>query len=143
VLKHFLEVEQPALLPLPSEPFGLFQVGTRSVHPDGHIEVDGAFYSVPHTLVGELVRAQWDAHLVRIYTLGLDGERQAIAVHLAVKAGTYSTRPEQRPLHRPARQQPTKPSCSARSSTSARRRWPGPKRPLPIVACAPIACCRA
>jgi Integrase core domain len=105
VLKHFLEAEQPALQPLPSEPFGLFQVGTRTVHPDGHIEVEGAFYSVPHTLVGELVRAQWDGHLVRIYGVGTDGERHAIAVHLAVKAGTYSTQPEHRPLHRPARQQ--------------------------------------
>ena len=105
VLKHFLEVERPALQPLPNEPFGLFQVGTRSVHPDGHVEVEGAFYSVPHALVGELVRAQWDGHLVRISTLGADPDRRAVAVHLAVKAGTYSTRPEHRPLHRPARQQ--------------------------------------
>lgn len=105
VLKHFLEVEQPALQPLPDEPFGLFQVGTRSVHPDGHIEVEGAFYSVPHTLVGELVRAQWDGHLVRIYKIGDDGQRLALAVHLWVRPGTYSTKPEHRPLHRPARQQ--------------------------------------
>src|SRR5437764_10508251 len=70
VLRHFLEVEQPLLQPLPAEPFGLFQIGTRSVHPDGHVEVDGAFYSVPHTLVGEQVRAQWDCHLVRVYSVG-------------------------------------------------------------------------
>jgi len=105
VLRHFLEVERPTLQPLPSEPFGLFQVGARTVHPDGHVEVDGAFYSVPHTLVGELVRAQWDGQLVRIYTRSVDGERHAVAVHLAVRAGTYSTKPEHRPLHRPARQQ--------------------------------------
>jgi transposase len=105
VLRHFLEVEQPALQALPSEPFGLFQVGTRTVHPDGHIEVEGAFYSVPHTLVGELVRVQWDGHLVRISRIAMDGERHAIAIHLAVKPGTYSTQPEHRPLHRPARQQ--------------------------------------
>jgi hypothetical protein len=104
VLRHFLEVEQPLLQPLPSEPFGLFQIGTRSVHPDGHVEVDGAFYSVPHTLVGEQVRAQWDGHLFRIYTLGIDGERRPLAVHLRVQPGSYSTKPEHRPLHRPARQ---------------------------------------
>jgi hypothetical protein len=104
VLRHFLEVEQPALQPLPSESFGLFQIGTRTVHPDGHVEVDGAFYSVPHTLVGEQVRAQWDGHLVRIYTLGIDGERRLLAVHLRVQPGNYSTKPEHRPLHRPARQ---------------------------------------
>ena len=86
VLRHFLEVEQPLLQPLPAEPFGLFQIGTRSVHPDGHAEVDGAFYSVPHTLVGEQVRAQWDGHLVRIYTLATDGERRLVAVHLRVQA---------------------------------------------------------
>jgi len=59
---------------------------------------------VPHTLVGEQVRAQWDGHLVRIYTLGIDGERRLLAVHLRVQPGSYSTKPEHRPLHRPARQ---------------------------------------
>jgi hypothetical protein len=82
----------------------LFQIGTRTVHPDGHVEVDGAFYSVPHTLVGEQVRVQWDGHLVRISSLGIDGERRLLAVHLRVQPGSYSTKPEHRPLHRPARQ---------------------------------------
>ena len=39
VYAHFLEVEKPALKPLPEERFSLFEVGTRSVHPDGHVEV--------------------------------------------------------------------------------------------------------
>jgi hypothetical protein len=60
---------------------------------------------MPHTLVGALVRAQWDGHLVRISALGAGGETQGVAVYLAVKLGTYSTKPERRPLHRPARQQ--------------------------------------
>ena len=104
VLRHFLEVEQPMLQPLPAEPFGLFQVGHRTVHPDGHVEVEAAFYSVPHTLVGQQVRAQWDGHLVRVYRVDADGQRQPVAVHLRVKPGAYSTRREHRPLHRPARQ---------------------------------------
>jgi transposase len=105
VLRHFLEVERPALQPLPAEPFGLFQVGTRLVHPDGHVEVAGAFYSVPHTLVGQRVRAQWDDHLVRIYVAGASGAASAVAVHLRQQPGRYATRPEHRPPHRPPRQE--------------------------------------
>jgi hypothetical protein len=45
---HFLAVDRPALRRLPAERFALFEVGTRSVHPDDHIEVGAAFYSVPH-----------------------------------------------------------------------------------------------
>jgi hypothetical protein len=52
--------------------------------------------------------------------LPLTGERHAYVAHLAIKAGTYSTRPEHRPLHRPARHRPTKPLCLARSCTSVR-----------------------
>jgi transposase len=99
VIAHFLAVERPALRRLPAERFGLFEVGTRSVHPDGHIEVGAAFYSVPHHLVGRSVKVHWDEHLVRIY---LDG--QAVAVHSRGPAGSWWTRPEHRPPHKPARQ---------------------------------------
>jgi hypothetical protein len=104
VLRHFLEVERPVLQPLPREPFGLLQIGTRTVHPDGHVEVEGASYSVPHTLVGEQVRAQWDGHLVRVYRIAADGQLQTVAVHLPVKSGSYSTKRDHWPLHRSARQ---------------------------------------
>jgi hypothetical protein len=119
VLRHFLEVDQPALQPLPSEPFGLFQIGTRTVHPDGHVEVDGAFYSVPHTLVGEQVRAQWDGHLVRVYSVGTDDERRAVAVHLRVQPGTYSTKPEHRPLPKPRTAEIRMHDCYTRRGGSA------------------------
>jgi len=39
VYTHFLEVEKPALKPLSSERFSFFEVGTRTVHPDGYVEV--------------------------------------------------------------------------------------------------------
>ena len=57
VWTHFLEVEQPALQPLATAPFPYFKSGERTVHPDGHIEVDGAFYPVPLQLLGQSVRA--------------------------------------------------------------------------------------
>jgi len=100
VYAHFLEVEKPALKPLPIERFGLFQVGTRTVHPDGHVQVEEAFYSVPHILVGEEVRVQWDEHLVRVYARG-----ECVAVHSRAPAGIFATRKEHRPIHKPARQE--------------------------------------
>lgn len=99
VITHFLEVERPALQPLPGERFALFDVGTRTVHNDGHVEVMAAFYSVPHQLVGRDVRVHWDEHLVRIYVNGA-----AVAVHSGLPPGSWSTRPEHRPPHKPARQ---------------------------------------
>jgi transposase len=100
VYTHFLEVEKPALKPLPVERFSFFTVGTRSVHPDGYVEVDQAYYAVPYRLLGEEVRAYWDERLVRIYYQG-----QCVAVYTKASAGTFSGRDEYRPAHKPARQQ--------------------------------------
>jgi len=107
VYAHFLEVERPALLPLPATRFERFQVGTRTVHPDGHVQVEGAFYSVPHTLVGQEVRVHWDDRLVRVYLpAGRQGAQgQCVAVHCRARPGTFTTQGEHRPAHKPARQE--------------------------------------
>src|SRR5271157_827684 len=39
--------EKPTLLPLPLEPFRYYQYGERTVHPNGCVEVDGAYYGPP------------------------------------------------------------------------------------------------
>src|SRR5262249_21725888 len=39
--------EKPFLLPLPIEPFRYYQYGERTVHLDGCVGVEGAYYSVP------------------------------------------------------------------------------------------------
>ena len=100
VYTHFLEVEKPQLKPLPPERFALFEIGTRTVHPDGHIQVEDAFYSVPYMLVGEEVKVQWDEHLVRVYARG-----RSVAVHSRRPAGAFATRQEHRPAHKPAREE--------------------------------------
>ncbi len=51
----FEEIERTALAPLPSEPFEYAEWKTAKVHPDYHVEVDKAFYSVPHRLIGRQV----------------------------------------------------------------------------------------
>jgi len=94
-----VEVEKPALGPLPQERFSLFEVGKRTVHPDGHVEVARAFYSVPDRLVGEEVRTRWDERLVRVYHKG-----ECVGVYTRAPAGTFRTLDEHRPAHKPARQ---------------------------------------
>lgn len=100
VYTHFLETEKPALRPLPESSFSLFEVGTRIVHPDGHIQLEGAFYSVPHTLVSSEVRVHWDDHLVKVYANG-----KSVAVHSRIHPGTFATHHDHRPAYKPARQE--------------------------------------
>jgi transposase len=42
--------EKPTLLPLPLEPFRYYQYGERTVHLDGCVEVEAAYYSAPPRL---------------------------------------------------------------------------------------------
>src|SRR6476620_10281788 len=59
--------EKPFLLPLPLEPFRYYQYGERTVHLDGCIEVEAAYYSTPPTCrIGQKVKVQWDTLHVRI-----------------------------------------------------------------------------
>ena len=87
VFTHYQETDQQALQPLPSEPFAFFQCGTRTVHPDGHVEVAGAFYPVPLHLLGADVQVRWDARLIRVFY-----DEIAIAVHAPVTPGEFAPR---------------------------------------------------
>ena len=88
VLAHFLEVEKQALQPLAEQPFALFERGTRSVHPDAHVEVAGGYYPVPPHLVGQDLEVRWDNRLVHVY----EGET-LVAVHRRVAPGRFAPRP--------------------------------------------------
>lgn len=87
VWTHFVEAEQRVLQPLAAMAFPIFTAGERTVHGDGHVEVAGSFYPVPIGLLGQAVRVQWDAHLVRVF------HRDAlVAVHTKIAAGLYAPR---------------------------------------------------
>jgi hypothetical protein len=58
--------ERSALQPLPLEPFRYFQSGERTVHLDGCVEVEAAYYGAPPGWVGRRVRVQWDGRHVRL-----------------------------------------------------------------------------
>jgi hypothetical protein len=61
-----LAEEQPALQPLPLEPFRYYRFGVRTVHLDGCVEVDAAFYGAPPGWIGRRVDVQWNG--VRVST---------------------------------------------------------------------------
>jgi len=92
VFTHYLETDKPALQPLPAEPFALFDCGDRIVHPDGHVEVSGAFYPAPSHLLGLAIQVRWDRHLVRLYH-----NQVQVAVHTRVAPGQFAPRPGQSP----------------------------------------------
>jgi len=89
VKKLFEQQERSALLPLPSGLFPFFQEGRRSVHRDGHVEVDKAYYSVPPEYTGQSVWVRYDSKLVRV----LNSRMQPIAVHCKLEPGRFSTDP--------------------------------------------------
>jgi hypothetical protein len=90
--------EKPFLVSLPLEPFRYYQYGERTVHLDGCVEVDAAYYSVPPGWIGKLVRVQWDSLHVRI----LDpGTHQLMREHVRQERGRHRIRPEDNPKKMP------------------------------------------
>ena len=85
--------EKPALLPLPLEPFRSYQYGKRSVHLDGCVEVEAAYYSAPPGWIGRQVHVQWDGLQVRL----LDPKTgQLLREHLRQKRGWHRIKEEDR-----------------------------------------------
>jgi hypothetical protein len=77
VIKVFNEVERSKLLPLPSSLFPVFEEAPRSVHRDGYVEFQRAYYSVPPEYVGRQVWVRWESRLVRVF----NQRREQIALH--------------------------------------------------------------
>ena len=95
--KVFQEVERSRLLPLPGSLFPVFEEAPRTVHRDGYIELQRAYYSVPPEYVGRQVWARWESRLVRVF----NQRREVIAVHALAEAGKFTTDPNH--LHSPYR----------------------------------------
>lgn len=90
---RFLELDQPALRALPPRPYEFAEWKKAKVHPDYHIEVGRAYYSVPYRLVGERVEVRLTVSVVEIFHGG-----QLIAAHArATERGRRSTRHAHRP----------------------------------------------
>jgi len=83
----FAEQERNALLALPRERFAFFHEAQRTVHRDGHLEVDKAFYSAPPEYVGRRLWVRWDARLVRIF----NDRFELLATHAKAEPGRFRT----------------------------------------------------
>lgn len=85
--------EKPHLRPLPLEPFRYYQHGQRTVHLDGCVEVEAAYYSAPPGWIGRRVQVQWDGLQVRL----LDPKTgQLLREHLRQKRGWHRIQSEDR-----------------------------------------------
>jgi transposase len=92
--------EKPFLLPLPVEPFRYYQYGERTVHLDGCVEVEAAYYGAPPGWIGRAVRVQWDELFVRL----LDPRTgQLLREHVRQKRGWYRIKPEDHSKRTPRR----------------------------------------
>lgn len=92
-LSRFLELDQPALKSLPERAYEFAQWRYAKVHPDYHIEVERAYYSVPHEHIGRHVDVRLTARVVEIFF-----KRVLIASHPRhFKRGERSTLPAHRP----------------------------------------------
>jgi len=90
--------ERPALLPLPIEPFRYYQYGERTVHLDGCVEVEAAYYGAPPGWIGRRVSVQWDAHQVRLLN---PSTGQLLREHQRQARGGHRIQEQDRPKHTP------------------------------------------
>jgi transposase len=90
----FESTERATMLPAPSEPFDVpVWVDAAKVHPDHHIQVARALYSVPTLYRNKTVRARADQKLVKIYF-----GTELIKVHERKPPGGRSTDPHDYPV---------------------------------------------
>ena len=97
VVAMFAE-ERPTLLPLPLEPFRYYQYGERTVHLDGCVEVEAAYYGAPPGWIGRRLQVQWNDAQVRLID-PLTG--QLLREHLRQQRGRHRIQEEDRPRRTP------------------------------------------
>jgi transposase len=92
---RFEQLERPAMKALPLRAYEFGEWRKAKVHPDYHVEVGRAYYSVPYRFIGERVDVRLTAQGVEIFHSGT-----LIAAHArSSERGRCSTRR----AHRPAR----------------------------------------
>ena len=90
--------ERPALGPLPLEPFRYYRFGVRTVHFDGCVEVEAAYYGAPPGWLGQRVQVQWNDLHVRL----IDPKTgQLLREHLRTRRGWHRIAEGDQPAQTP------------------------------------------
>jgi transposase len=90
--------EQPTLGPLPLEPFRYYRYGERTVHLDGCVEVEAAYYGAPPGWIGQRVQVQWNELYVRLIA---PKTGQLLREHLRAPRGWHRIEDDDRPARTP------------------------------------------
>lgn len=89
----FTELDRPAALPLPHQPYEFAQWKKATVNIDYHIEIDHHYYSVPCRLLRQTVDVKLTASTIEVLS---HGER--VAAHLrSHQPGLHTTHPDHMP----------------------------------------------
>ena len=98
-VRAMFEEERPFLLPLPATRFEYYRVCERTVHFDGYIEVDSAYYSAPPRHVGRKVVV----HVGRLWLRILDPKTYECLREfpIATRKGQRRTNDADRPKQTP------------------------------------------
>ncbi len=91
--------ERPALGPLPLEPFRYYRFGERTVHLDGCVEVEAAYYGAPPGWIGQRLQVQWNDLHVRLLS---PKTGHLLREHLRAPRGWHRIHDEDRPARTPA-----------------------------------------
>ncbi len=100
-LSQFMQLDKPALSPLPVQPYQYTEIKQARVHIDYHIEYNKHYYSVPHNLVKQTVEVQASDNSIAIYSQG-----KRVACHpRSYRQGAHSTCSEHMPRAHQAMQE--------------------------------------
>jgi len=80
----FNKVDKPALRPLPAKRFERAEYALRRVPDNYHVEYDGFYYSVPHTMHRQQVTLRATGEIIEI----INDNRERAAVHVRKNSGS-------------------------------------------------------
>lgn len=82
----FMTLDQPALRPLPTQPYHYVAIKPVKVNIDYHVQFQQHFYSVPHTLVGETLELHAGDQQITLYL-----HQRQVATHVRKHGPGFTT----------------------------------------------------